>query len=63
MVKGFPDVIDVEEYESVCERTEGLNPEATTRMAALLTNEEQVGRKYFLTNVLATDFNKKYTTF
>ena len=42
---GLPIDGNVEEFEMVCETTEGHNPEPMTRIAALLANEEQVGVK------------------
>lgn len=39
---GLPADSNVEEFQCVCERTEGCDPEPMTRMAALLATEEQV---------------------
>ena len=41
-LSGFPDVLNLEDYETACERTEDLQPDPTTRMSALLADEEQV---------------------
>ena len=43
-VIGLPVDSNIEEFLCVCKRTEGFEPEPMTRIAALLANEEQVGR-------------------
>ena len=39
---GFPEKMNVEEFQAVCERTKSNDPDAMTRMAALFSNSEQV---------------------
>lgn len=51
LIIGFAEGANVEEFQRVCERTEGLDPEPMTRIAALLENTEQVN---FCKQILAT---------
>lgn len=39
---GLPEDANFEEFEKICDRTEDLNPEPMTRIAALLENSDQV---------------------
>ena len=44
---GLPTDGNVEEFQTVCENTEGHDPEPMTRITALLASEEQVCVKIY----------------
>ena len=49
---GFPEVMNLDEFKRVCEVTEGQTFHVMTRLAALLSTEDQVRQRFYQRSLL-----------